>query len=391
MKTLFCHDGPLFKDKSGKYFHSSFTNKAFERYFCVADELEIVTRIEDISSLDKQNAMDELVLNNISITSCPDLASFTSLIRNYRLAYKIIEKSVKRSDFVVIRLGSVLGFICFDICKKYEKKHMIEVVSCAWDAYWNYSLKGKLIAPVAYIIMRSCVKRASYAIYVTSEFLQKRYPTKGKNIACSNVELNEVDDSILEKRKKKIYSNMNKKYVLGTAAGLDVKYKGQQYVIEAISILKKRGVNNVEYQLVGSGSGKFLKSEIDKKKVQDNVHILGQKKHEDIFGWMDNLDIYIQPSRQEGLPRSIIEAMSRGLPVLGANTAGIPELLPRECIFLNNVSEPRQIANMIEKLISDEGRLIAYAETNYRESNKYKREILQKRRTDFIERAFFDR
>ena len=40
--------------------------------------------------------------------------------------------------------------------------------------------------------------------------------------------------------------------VLGTAAAIDVPYKGQAYVIEAISKLNKQGYN-YEYQLIGTG------------------------------------------------------------------------------------------------------------------------------------------
>ena len=67
----------------------------------------------------------------------------------------------------------------------------MEVVGCPWDAYWNYSLKGKIVAPFATYMMKRRVKSAPFVLYVTNKFLQKRYPTKGKKINCSNVELAE--------------------------------------------------------------------------------------------------------------------------------------------------------------------------------------------------------
>ena len=41
----------------------------------------------------------------------------------------------------------------------------------------------------------------------------------------------------------------------------------------------------------------------------------------------DNIDVFIMPSLQEGLPRSMVEAMSRGCNVIGSRVGGIPELL----------------------------------------------------------------
>ena len=65
-----------------------------------------------------------------------------------------------------------------------------------------------------------------------------------------------------------------------------------------------------------------------------------------MFEWLDDMDLYIQPSLQEGLPRAVVEAMSRGLPALGAHTGGIPELLGEDCIF------PRKGVDAIAELLT---------------------------------------
>ena len=47
---------------------------------------------------------------------------------------------------------------------------------------------------------------------------------------------------------------------------------------------------------------------------------------------MDQVDIYIQPSLTEGLPRGLLEAMSRGCPAIASRVGGIPELLGNSCL-----------------------------------------------------------
>src|SRR5699024_1154844 len=134
---------------------------------------------------------------------------------------------------------------------------------------------------------------SSYVVYVTSKFLQNRYPTKGKNTNCSNVALTEFDDSILENRLDKI-KDMNKenKIIIGTTAAVDVRYKGQQYVIQALGKLKKRGIVNLEYQLIGGGNQEYLRSVCKRYDVIDQVKFLGSIPHDKVISWLDDIDLY---------------------------------------------------------------------------------------------------
>lgn len=55
--------------------------------------------------------------------------------------------------------------------------------------------------------------------------------------------------------------------------------------------------------------------------------------HDKIFEWLDTIDIYIQPSYQEGLCRSVVEAMSRACPVICSDACGERELANEKFIF----------------------------------------------------------
>ena len=233
-------------------------------------------------------------------------------------------------------MPSTIGFLAIDYAKKYKKPYLVEVVACPWDAFWNHSFKGKLFAPYMYYSTKRRVRNAKYVVYVTNEFLQKGYPTNGQNTNCSNVALMEFDNNVLGKRLDKIKSMQEaSKIIIGTTAAVNVRHKGQQYVIKALGKLKKQGIANYEYQLIGGGNQSYLKTIAEKYDVLEQVKFLGPVPHNEVFDWLDTIDIYVQPSRQEGLPRALIEAMSRGLPAFGANTAGIPELIEDEFIFSN--------------------------------------------------------
>jgi glycosyltransferase involved in cell wall biosynthesis len=57
--------------------------------------------------------------------------------------------------------------------------------------------------------------------------------------------------------------------------------------------------------------------------IADRVHLLGLR--DDIDRVLLAADVFVQPSRSEGLPLSILEAMGAGLPVVATAVGGIPE------------------------------------------------------------------
>jgi glycosyltransferase involved in cell wall biosynthesis len=378
-KLLFVHDHVFLKNKSAFYTTGSLTAEVIKRYIDVFGNITLVTRGNDVSVF-KEN-LKPSSMDNAVFVRVPDYKTIAKLFNIFK-AIKIIRNEVKMSDYIIARTSS-LAYIAIKYAIKYKKPYLIEVVGCPWDALWNHSFKGKLIAFASYFIQKKAVKQASYVIYVSNHFLQKRYPTKGKCINCSNVALITTRDDVLKERIKKIKAlTKGSKIVLGTIAAIDVRYKGQQYVIEALGKLKKEGTTNFEYQLVGKGKQTFLKSLASKHDVNDQVKFIGYMDHKDVWKWLDTIDIYVQPSRTEGLPRALIEAMSRALPAFGARSGGIPELINNKYLFSNSKININEICSILKSLPNDN--MIFQAKCNFEESKKYKKEILDKRRKGFL-------
>ena len=103
---------------------------------------------------------------------------------------------------------------------------------------------------------------------------------------------------------------------------------------------------------------------------------------EPVLNWIDDNDIMIAPSLSEGLPRAIIEAMSRGCPVIVTYVGGIPELL--EDIVLIKKRDYKNLAKKINVLCKDKTIMIKQAETNFNNAKKYQKNILNARREDFF-------
>jgi glycosyltransferase involved in cell wall biosynthesis len=90
----------------------------------------------------------------------------------------------------------------------------------------------------------------------------------------------------------------------------------------------------------------------------------------------------VHPSRTEGLPRAVIEAMARGLPCVGSTVGGIPELLALEDLVPPN--DARRLAAKIAEVVTTPGRMESMAARNLAQVRLYCEETLRARRSDFF-------
>lgn len=379
MKAVFYHDSIL-KEFNNKYYASGGLNREYlQRYLQTFDTIELCTRKQKIEESDiKKYSVSSG--EGISFNCIENLNIFSFIFGKNK---KIIEESMKDKDIAIVRMPSITGIFAIKQLKKNKKVAIVEMVGCPWDAFWNHGIKGKVIAPYMYWKSKKILREANYAIYVSNEFLQKRYPTKGESVNCSNVVIKEINEEVKEKRIEHIKTRKeNDKIILGTVGGLNVRCKGQQYVIKAIYELKKEGYQNIEYQLVGGGDSTYLENLIKQYNVQDNVKVIGPLPHEKVFQFMDNIDIYVQPSNQEGLCRSIIEAMSRACPCVVSTAGGNGELIDKNYVF--NKKNIKELKKLIKKMNQEE--MLKQAEMNFEKSKGYIVEKINNRRNNFYQK-----
>lgn len=334
-KAVFFFDTFLLK-KDEDYYGMTLTYDFLTgRYLKYYDELTVSTRVKD-SEEEKGNYEGYKKVNgkNIKVNPIMNYKKISDGILKKKVIIKEIEKVIEGKDVVIIRLPSMIGNLACGVCKKKKIKYLIEMVACAWDGYNNHvNIAGKIIAPYMFFQTRKRVKNAPKVLYVTEKFLQKRYPTKGYQIACSDVILQKQEDKILQNRLLKIDNMKINKVNLCTVANVGLKYKGHKYVFKALRLINNRTNIKFEYYLAGNGDNSKLKKLAKKYNIEENVKFLGSINHDKVFELFDKIDIYIQPSLQEGLPRALLEAMSRACPCIGSTAGGIPELLSKKSIF----------------------------------------------------------
>lgn len=151
------------------------------------------------------------------------------------------------------------------------------------------------------------------------------------------------------------------------------KKMGDVFMITTSRLVRKNAIDdvigalprlpaNVHFIVLGIGPDEEkLKKQAKELGVEERVQFLGQKSHADLPKYLKACDIFIRPSRSEGMGNSFVEAMAAGLPVIATQEGGIADFLfdeernPDKPItgWAVDKDSPDQIAHAVEKIISN--------------------------------------
>ncbi|MGB3459366.1 MAG: glycosyltransferase family 4 protein [Halobacteriota archaeon] len=134
--------------------------------------------------------------------------------------------------------------------------------------------------------------------------------------------------------------------------GRFVPGKGVEYLIDAFNILIKE-YPNLKLIMIGKGP---LKGNIEQKiqnlNLRKNITIMNFVPNSNLPKIYQNSDVFVLPSINEGVPRTILEAMACGLPIV---CTALPQLINivEGCGFLVPLRDPQALADAIFRIISD--------------------------------------
>jgi len=121
--------------------------------------------------------------------------------------------------------------------------------------------------------------------------------------------------------------------------------KGYDILLQALIILGKK----YSLAIIGAGDQKKNYLEfIEINQLGDQVTFLGKLPNNQIKKYLDQSDIYCQPSRSEGLPSAPLEAMGCGLPVVASRVGGLPEIIIDD--FNGYLFENENVQDLVAKI-----------------------------------------
>lgn len=207
-------------------------------------------------------------------------------------------------------------------------------------------LRDRLIQPFVSVIVNKCDR-----FVVTSNFIQKEWSGSIKKNRFEVV----YPPFNLEKYDSAIRTPQSGFRTIGKRIGFVGRLSEEKSVstlLNAVVTVKKMHPD-MELKIVGTGPMEgLLKKQCEVLKIAKNVKFEGYRANS--FESLKEMDIFVLPSRTEGCPIVILEAMAMGLPVIATNVGGNPELvINNETGFLIPYDDAEKMAEKILLLIAD--------------------------------------
>lgn len=380
-KLLLSCDEYIYENDGQYYASSQDWFDFYERYLRVFDSLRLVCRCEIEAQL-KTSRVPLARDSRIEFFPIPMFHGPKEYALRYFKVGKALRGVAENCDAAVLRIPSTVAIrVGKQICR-IKLPYACEVIFDAEDGWKGSKGLVRMFWKRIDRQMKNLCARADGVSCVTESYLQKHYYPEKKTSFTSSYSSLALDKSFYDG--PRLFPGSKTIIIAHTARQIEYEgRKGHAEIVHSLKILKAKGVNVAvnfagEDYHGGIDKLKLLASELG---VADRVAFPGFLSRESLDGFLRSADMFVLPTRAEGLPRVIIEAMAKGLPCITTPVSGNPELV--EDHFLVPYEDVNLLAARIEELCSRADIYERTSRTNFEKSKQYEASILQSRRDVF--------
>lgn len=309
-------------------------------------------------------------------------------LRNYFFAKKKLIQFIHSSSAVLIKPASNRGYFCIKECKRNNIPYMIETTGDVQSAL--LVRKNPIMKIYSYFLFyrtTRSIKDCKYGLYVTEEFLQNKYPIFGEMCGCTDAIIPEPPSDMLKIRIAKIEEHSDSVFNVGLIGYYHDNNKGIDTAIKAVNMCQKSFPDmTMNLRILGVGTEEDrLKWEKYSQKNGGDACLIFDKPVSgplEVAKWIDKMDLIILPSRSEGFPRAIAEAMSRACPTITSDVCGLSEMVEKR--WQHTPEDYKRLASLMCLMLSKNDNMVSAAKYNFEKSKRYKFEALKLKRNKFL-------
>jgi glycosyltransferase involved in cell wall biosynthesis len=380
MKLVLVFDHRFYRRRDGQICGHNVYNYDFfaARYLRVFDEVSILARVaeSDDPQLDTIKTAEGPALK---IVPLPDWNGAFGFLKHRSRIIRTAISTIREGDAVLMIVPGGLASTVFGTLSKRDQPIAVEVVGDPWDAFqpgaYDHPLRSILRRFLARTLRKQC-RAACAASYVTNSFLQSRYPCSGLSTGISDVVL-----------PRSAFATGSRNYGPAPAKKLVCvanmnKYKGHNTLLDALVICQRAGLL-LDATLVGGGDLRCeLESKVQQLGLAKQVRFAGQlPAGEAVRRELENADLFVLSSLQEGMPRAMLEAMARALPCVASEVGGVPEILSPDAMVPKG--DAQALAVKLQTVMGDPAWLTQTSQRNLQKATDYREDVLAARRLEF--------
>lgn len=209
---------------------------------------------------------------------------------------------------------------------------------------------------------RLAMKLSSRVLFIADVLMPRKRKAKYHKLPIG-IDFTDVDATIA-RREIDGDPEDHKEHLTFAFAGWLVPAKGVHILLDAFERTTHQ-VSDIRLSIIGDSDDAEYKAELNNvvawQKLENRVTFHGWR--EDVLDAIDDADIYVLPSFTEGIPRSIVEAMALGKPVISTSVGGVPELLEDgELGMIVPPNESTVLANAMYDMAADKTRRDAFSQ-----------------------------
>jgi glycosyltransferase involved in cell wall biosynthesis len=358
-------------------------NSFWQRYLDVFDEVTVFARVMRI-----EHAPDGWLRvdgDGVNVYCLPHYVGPEEYVRNWWKLRRSTRSMLTRQSAYILRAPGTISDLLWGELSRNCYPYGMEVVADPFDVFSAGAVKHPLRRlfrlRFTHRLRYQCARAVAVA-YVTQSALQHRYPPGARTYSTyySDVVLS---DRAFASGPRAVHAR-GLSYSIITVGMLDQLYKSQDVLIDAVAICINLGW---DVRLLIVGDGKYrreLEMRAAARGIASKVGFAGLLSDPGaVRERLMQADLFALPSRQEGLPRAMVEAMAQGLPCIGSTVGGIPELL-----VLDDMVPPDDanlLALKILEVLSDPIRMARMSSRNLEKAKEYHENALRKRRIEFYQ------
>lgn len=270
-------------------------------------------------------------------------------------AYWQLKKVVEDGDYDIVHCHTPnASMITRLVCRKFRKKTGLKVFYTAHGFHF-YKGAPRLNWTVYYPVEKFCSRYTDKLITINQEdFDLAKSKFKAKeiyHIPGVGVDLSKLANVQVDRDVKRREIGVPEDAVLLISVGELNENKNHQVIIKALAQLKNPAIH---YVIAGVGNKReYLLELADRLGVSQQVHLLGFRN--DIPELNRSADVFCFSSVREGLPVALMEAAAIGLPLIGADSRGISDIIENgKNGLLCRYDSADSFANAINTLVNSE-------------------------------------
>ncbi len=402
MDLLYVLDYRFYRTPDGATWTETTYPEAFwERYLTVFDRVHVISRTLSVNETGA--GWRRVDGQRVTVHAIPYYLGPAQYLQQHRAVRQAMAQALDREGAVILRVPSQLATcaesVLLNKSRGKSRGFGVEVVGDPWESLAPGAVQHPLRSLFRRYYTRNQRRQCKSAVaasYVAG-YLERRYPcpTGVPSTTCSDVYLpteafaevideafaEAFDDSFADSAPAEFTGQLLR---IVTVASLDQVYKGIDILLDAMALCVAAGLD-LRLSIVGSGRNRpALEARASQTDLAGRVTFCGQLPvGQAVRDVLRRANLFVLPSRTEGMPRALLEAMALGLPCLGTQVGGIPEVLDVEDTFAAN--DAPALAAKLREVSSDPQRLTAMSRRNRATALEFREELLQSRRAAFYQ------